>query len=240
MSDYDRRLVDLYDEDNPDGPDHDFYRGLADGIGARSILDLGCGTGILTVSLFRPGRTIVGVDPSASMLDRARARAGAGRVTWLLGDCRDAPSGPFDYVVMSGNVAQHIADADWRRTLADVRARLRDGGVLAFESRNPDARAWESWSSAKPRTRPTAHGPLTEWMDVTEVAPGVVELTAHNVFEDTGERIVERQALHFRDRITLTRQLEEAGFDVETSCGGWHGEPLTARSPVIVVVALAR
>ena len=48
---YDPRIVDLYDLDNPDGPDHDFYRALADSRDARSILDLGCGTGILTVTL---------------------------------------------------------------------------------------------------------------------------------------------------------------------------------------------
>lgn len=50
MTDYDQRLVDLYDQDNPDGADHDFYRAVADEVSAESILDLGCGTGILTGS----------------------------------------------------------------------------------------------------------------------------------------------------------------------------------------------
>lgn len=36
----DSRLVALYDIDNPDGPDHDFYRSLANETGASSILDL--------------------------------------------------------------------------------------------------------------------------------------------------------------------------------------------------------
>src|SRR5580658_1437783 len=38
-------LVGLYDLDNPGGEDHIFFRSLADEIGARSIIDLGCGTG---------------------------------------------------------------------------------------------------------------------------------------------------------------------------------------------------
>ena len=44
MADYDARLVELYDTDNPDGSDHEFYRQLADEIGAGAILDIGCGT----------------------------------------------------------------------------------------------------------------------------------------------------------------------------------------------------
>lgn len=35
MPDHDPRIVALYDEDNPDGPDHDWYRLLADEIDAR-------------------------------------------------------------------------------------------------------------------------------------------------------------------------------------------------------------
>ncbi|XQN48528.1 class I SAM-dependent methyltransferase, partial [Glutamicibacter creatinolyticus] len=58
---YAARLVDLYDADNPDGPDHDYYRELAARHAASSILDLGCGTGILTVTFAGPGRQVTGV-----------------------------------------------------------------------------------------------------------------------------------------------------------------------------------
>ncbi|MCX2746880.1 hypothetical protein OOZ51_03510 [Arthrobacter sp. MI7-26] len=43
MSDYDARLVDLYDHDNPDGPDHDFYRSVTDEYEAQSNSTLGAG-----------------------------------------------------------------------------------------------------------------------------------------------------------------------------------------------------
>lgn len=118
MIDYDSRLVDLYDEDNPDGPDHDFYRALADERHAKSVLDLGCGTGILTATLVRDDRTVVGVDPSAGMVTYARRRPGASSVTWILGDSRSIPDVQFDYTVMTGNVVQHILGTDWDRTFA--------------------------------------------------------------------------------------------------------------------------
>jgi 2-polyprenyl-3-methyl-5-hydroxy-6-metoxy-1,4-benzoquinol methylase len=56
VSDFDARLVDLYGHDNPDGPDHAFYRSLADEYEAESLLDVGYGTGILAVAFAREGR----------------------------------------------------------------------------------------------------------------------------------------------------------------------------------------
>lgn len=117
MIDYVPKLVDLYDEDNPDGPDHDFYSALADNASAESILDLGCGTGILTVTFGGGGRRVVGVDRSATMLDYARRRVGADAVSWFLGDSRSIPASKFDLAVMNGNVAQHVPDDDWDQAL---------------------------------------------------------------------------------------------------------------------------
>ena len=240
MEDYDQRLVELYDEDNPDGPDHDFYRGLADEVSARAILDLGCGTGILTTTFARQGRTVVGVDPSVRMLAYARRRAGTAAVKWVLGDSRSIPPGAFDYAVMTGNVAQHIGEADWTRTLGDLRKALRAGGILAFESRNPAVRAWESWAAGERSTRETAHGTLIEWSEAEETAPGTVKLLAHNFFVKTNETVTETQMLVFRKRNALEGQLKTAGFDIEAVYGDWERSPFMRDAPVMVFVARAR
>ena len=148
-------------------------------------------SGILTATFARADRTVVGVDPSPNMLAYATNRANGQSVRWILGDSRDIPAEPFDYTVMTGNVAQHIVDSDWERTLTDIRGALRDGGVLAFESRNPQFRDWEKWAAAEPTIRDTANGPLREWSEASEAKPGRIALTAHNVFEDSGEHITE-------------------------------------------------
>lgn len=239
MADYDRRLVDLYDEDNPAGPDHAFYRGLADTMNATSVIDLGCGTGNLTVTLARPGRSVVGVDPSRTMLDRASRRDHADRVEWLHGDSRDVRARSADLALMTGNVPQHIDDHAWARTLRDLRRSLRPGGVLAFESRNPAARAWADWSSPQPSERQTVHGPLVEWATVEEAAPGVVQVAFHNRFTDTGDVVVQHETLHFRSREAIEGELDRAGFDVEAVYGDWRRGPFADSSAVMIFVASA-
>lgn len=240
MTDYDHRLVDLYDVDNPDGPDHDFYRALGDEISAESVLDLGCGTGILTVTFLGNNRQVVGIDPSQTMINYARQRNGAGGVNWILGDSRAIPSGTFDYAVMTGNVAQHISNHDWETTLRDLRQSLKRGGTLAFESRNPATREWESWVSEERTTRETAHGELVEWMDLSETTPGTIELQAHNLFVDANETITETLTLVFRDRHLLEQQLSAAGFTVEAVYGDWKRTPFVDTVSLMVFVARAR
>src|SRR5215470_18290465 len=97
-------LVELYDLDNPDGEDHAYYRALADELDARSIVDLGCGTGLLTRSLARPGRTVIGVDPSRTMLDYAVRQLGSEAVTWIEGDASVlAQDETADLAICTGN-----------------------------------------------------------------------------------------------------------------------------------------
>ena len=239
MRDYDARIVDLYDGDNPAGDDHEYYRALAESIGARSILDVGCGTGILTATLAAPGRTVVGVDPSQAMITYARKRPGSEHVTWIEGDIRSVAEGQFDLIVMTGNVAQHIPDPVWARMLVDVRALANDGAVLAFESRNPAAQAWKSWHQPEPTERDTAHGPLQEWYEAIEQGKGRVLLRAHNLFVDTEDYVIQEDLLTFRTAETIRHQLAQSGWDVTATWGDWHRTPFSGKEPVMVFEARA-
>jgi ubiquinone/menaquinone biosynthesis C-methylase UbiE len=64
--------------------------------GARRVLDVGCGTGILAVRIERDlnPELVYGCDPSAGMLEKARARSGT--VRWIEGaasGCRSGTAG---------------------------------------------------------------------------------------------------------------------------------------------------
>lgn len=250
----DPRVAALYDADNPPGDDHVFFRALADRIDATTIVDLGCGTGLLTVSFTEPivtdpvadaryaEREVYGLDPSPAMLDVARSRNGGDRVHWQPGDASAIASlvadGSADLVTMSGNTAQHIVGVDWTDTLQAVAGALRPGGLVAFDTRNPAAREWRTWTRENTYgTRRTAAGQLTEWMEVTSVEDGVVGFTAHNVWAATGEHQALANLLQFRTQDELTEDLAAAGLAPATIAGGWHGEPMNEASRLFVVTA---
>ncbi len=235
----DPRLVDLYDRNNPRGADTDFYLRLAADLNARRILDLGCGTGLLTRELAVDGRDVFGVDPAPAMLAVARRQPGADRVRWVDGHSNALGTPEADLVVMTGNVAQiFLDDSEWAATLRDIYAALRSGGHLAFESRNPGDRAWERWNRDATYERINSpFGPMECWLELVNVGNSRVRFDGHNVFTTTGEDVVVSSELRFRSRAELTGSLITAGFTIEQVYGDWDRGPVTSASRAMVFIA---
>lgn len=233
------RLVELYDIQNARGADTNFYLRLAADLDARLILDLGCGTGLLTRELAADGRRVLGVDPSPAMLAVARRQPDADRVRWVEGYSDALGTPEADLLVMTGNVAQvFLDDHEWHSTLRDIHAALRPGGHLAFESRNPDDRAWERWNREATYERfDSPYGPIECWLELVDVGGGRVSFERHNVFTVSGEVVVESSELRFRSLRELTDSLAAAGFTVEHVYGDWDRGPLVDASRVMVFVA---
>lgn len=235
----DPRLVALYDTDNPRGADTDFYSDLANELNACTIIDLGCGTGLLTRELAVDGRHVIGVDPAPAMLAYARSQPGAERVQWIEGDASALGTPNVDLALMTGNVAQvFLEDMEWAATLRAIHAALRPGGHLAFESRNPADRAWERWNRAATYEQSASpYGPLTCWLELVSVKNGRVHFEGHNIFTATGETLVVSSELRFRSQAELSASLANAGFTVEHVYGDWRRGPVTSTSRVMVFVA---
>jgi SAM-dependent methyltransferase len=235
----DPRLVALYDLEGGRGADTDFYVRLAAALNARTILDLGCGTGVLTCELAIDGRHVIGVDPSAAMLAVARRRPNAEAVQWIEGDSTALGTPEADLVLMTGNVAQvFLEDAEWMATLGHIHAALRPGGHLAFESRNPDDRAWQRWNrQASYHQLDSPYGPIESWLELVRVENGRVLFEHHYVFTAMGEEVVASSELRFRSLAEVTHSLGEAGFTVEHVYGDWDGKPFDGTGRVMVFIA---
>src|SRR5690606_28055961 len=94
-------------------PQDDFYLDLV--MSARSVLDVGCGTGKILRAARERGHTgrLVGLDPAKAMLDVANQDRGD--IEWTLGDLVAGPydgeaeplaEGGFDLIFMSGHAFQ--------------------------------------------------------------------------------------------------------------------------------------
>lgn len=218
---WDKEFVERYDRDNAPADDHAYYRALADDIDARKIIDLGCGTGLLTRALATRDRVVVGVDPSPAMLAYARRQPGAASVTWVQGGASVlSRAGDADLVVSSGNTMMHISPQDYPQVLRALRDALKPGGVISFDTRNPTARQWEHWSP------PEVHAVR----DTSDQA------RAWYVWRSARSETV----LYFRTAEHITRDLERAHFGDIKVHGGWHDEPVTADSRPLIFRAIAR
>lgn len=212
----DPRLAAIYDALDPDRSDLVAYVAMVEEFGARSVVDLGCGTGTFALTLADRGIEVIGVDPAGASLDVARAKPGAERVRWIDGDASAIPASvAVDMVTMTANVAQvFLTDADWLATLSACRAALRPGGRLVFESRDPARRAWEEWTEEGTRatTDIPGLGRVTDWVQVTDVDGEFVTFESPNVFEADGTVITSRSTLRFRSREEIEESLTTAGF----------------------------
>lgn len=99
--------------------------------GAR-VLDLGCGTGILSefVLTRSPTASVTLFDQSSEMLEVATARLQPYAITIAQGSFDESlPAGPFDAVI-SALAIHHLPDEQKARLIRRITATLADGGVL--------------------------------------------------------------------------------------------------------------
>lgn len=213
-----RRLAGIYDSLDTDRSDLDAYAAMVHEFGARSVLDIGCGTGTFACLLASRGLTVTAVDPAGASLEVARTKPGADRVRWVHGYATDLPQLAVDLAVMTANVAQvFLTDADWDSTLGAVYAALRPGGRLVFETRDPAAKAWLEWNPERSQKRTVIPGVghVETWIEVIDVSGDLVSFRWTFVFESDGARLTSDSTLRFRHRDEIAASLGAVGYLVD-------------------------
>ena len=227
-----------------------FWRRAASRVEGR-VLELGCGTGRISLPLARAGVSLVGVDRSAAMLARARRRVLRRHTAWperqaltlVQGDIRALPfgTGGFSMVVAPYGVLQSLLrDRDLSATLDSVARVLAVGGIFGLDL-VPDVPNWREYrNKVQMRGRAAGGAHLTLVESVRQEPRRHLTTFEQRYIERRGRKIAEhRFELTFRTLPirTMTRKLEAAGFTVDAVLGDYRGRPWDERSDVWIILA---
>jgi SAM-dependent methyltransferase len=243
-----------------------FWRNLAVHAGGP-VLELGCGTGRISLPLAKAGVDVIGIDRSAPMLARAHARIRRAklvdRLQLVRGDIRFLPfSGPvsrrssssvsepseggFEMVMAPYGVLQSLLrERDLAATLQEVRRVLRPGGTFGLEL-VADLPSWQEYKKRLSLTgwrhrRGGAHVTLVE--TVRQDRARRLTIFDQEFIERRGRlRRTHSFALTFRTLSIpqMARRLEKAGFAVTALLGDYRGGPWDPRAEVWMILAKAR
>ena len=106
----------------------------------ESVLDVGCGTGVVAITAARRGARVSGLDLTPELLEHARANeeiARTGKIEWSEGDAESLPypDASFDVVLSQfGHMFAPRPDV----AISEMRRVLKPGGRIAFATWPPE------------------------------------------------------------------------------------------------------
>jgi SAM-dependent methyltransferase len=230
-----------------------FWRTVARQAGGP-VLELGCGTGRLSIPLARAGVPVVGIDRSQPMLDRARRRAARtrlpARLRLIRGDIRFLPfadatrrAAPFAMVIAPYGMLQSLLrERDLAATLAAAHRVLQPGGTLGIEL-VADLPAWTEYRKRVSLSgwRGRAGGARVSLVEsVRQDKARRLTIFDQEFTERRGRaKAVRTFSLAFRTLSVpqMVRRLAKAGFEVSALLGDYRGRAWDPRADVWVILA---
>lgn len=229
-----------------------FYKEQAEATGGP-VLEIGCGTGRLTIPLARAGHEVWAVDVSSAMLDQLRAKLALeppevqARVHVVQQDATalDLPVRNFRLAAIPFNVLMLIPDfTAERRTLASAAAHLAPDGWLALDVMNPltlSLDAEKKPSPSEPRRNPRTGNRYVK----NSLASRLDEQQRQRLYGwydellPDGKIKVSEFSFTWRMifRFELELMLDSAGFAIDTLTGDFAASPWTVDSRRMVVTA---
>lgn len=225
-----------------------FYRDLAKTVGGP-VLEIACGSGLVTVPIGAQGLDVTGVDLARPMLEHARQKAEAQGLTirWVEADARSfALEAQYQFIFITGNAFQaFLRREDQEALLSSVKRHLLPGGTFAFETRNPSGHNLTDQSKEEfDQSYVSVEGYLVS-VSSTQIYDPIAQViywTSYRRWND-GERDHTKET-HIACRFTHPQELEALlhynGFRILQQYGSWNKEPLSASSPSIYSICKAR
>jgi hypothetical protein len=172
------------------------------------------------------------------MLAVARGKPHAEQVEWVESSAQSYKSQQrFDLVVMTGHAFQILlTDADALAVLETMRGHLKEGGRVAFETRNPSVDWVGEWAARPPLVRTLPSGQLRETFEVTSKDGEFISFqTSYRFAQRT---LTTNSTLRFLSREHVEALIVGSGLVVRDVFGDWDGLPFEpARSREIIFLA---
>ena len=120
--------------------DIQFYIDVCNSRPNQKILELGCGTGRITVPMAKLNHNVTGFDLNIEMLKRAQEKSKKLDINWIQGDFKDFQlNEKFDFIISPFNSIQHLLKIeDLESFLKSVKGHLRQNGKFIFDIYNPN------------------------------------------------------------------------------------------------------
>jgi ubiquinone/menaquinone biosynthesis C-methylase UbiE len=225
-----------------------FWRRVASEAGGP-VLELGCGTGRVSLPLGRAGVNLIGIDRSAPMLDRARRRILKSSdpqirtsLRLVRGDIRSLPfqDETFPMVLAPYGILQSlIRPRDLTATLASVARVVAPGGRFGIDL-VPDVPKWREYENRVQLRGRAGGAQLTLVESVRQDPTRHLTTFEQKYIERRGAKTCEhRFDLTFRTLSVrqMTGQLEGAGFCVDAVLGDYRGRAWDDRADVWIIMA---
>ena len=225
-----------------------FYCDLANRIGGP-VLELACGSGLVTLPVAAEGLEVTGVDLARPMLAHARKKAEAQglNIHWVEADARALRLDTHNrFIFLTGNAFQaFLRREDQEALLASVKRHVAPGGVFAFETRNPSGHDLTNQSEEEFDQSYVSVEGYRVSVSFTQLYDPIAQIiywTSYRRWND-GERDHEKET-HIACRFTYPQELQALlhynGFQVMDQYGNWNQEALSASSPSIISICKVR
>jgi SAM-dependent methyltransferase len=253
---YDSFIADYYDESpvvKGRGQDVAFYRDAARDFG-DPVLELGCGTGRITMALAQVGKRVTGLDVSGRMLERAVKKRAAlfteerERVHLIQGDMTQFDLGEkFRLVVIPFRPLQHLLEVKQQMACLEcVHQHLAPGGRLVLDVFQTDAERMHDPVHMREMLVSEYHTPDGRHVKITERVAGFHRAEQINDVEmifsvvhpgGRQERMVFAWPLRYFFRYEVEHLLARCGFRVAAEYGNFDRTPIQDNSPEMIFVA---
>jgi 2-polyprenyl-3-methyl-5-hydroxy-6-metoxy-1,4-benzoquinol methylase len=232
----DPRLVELYDIENPWSDDSDFYVSIIDN-NKKRILDIGCGTGVISIALAEKGHTVTALDPSFAMIDAAKQKKNASLVYWVVSPAQSYHDASlYDIAIMTGHTFQNLLTVtDVTSTLNMIYRQLSVGGKLIFESRNPLIDWHKKWSQLPERHITHNNESIVVTTDSVNTDGEYISFKHH--YAIAHQTLTSESTLRFMNKEKIEDLLLSNSFQIETVYGDWDMSPYTNESKEMIFVA---